>query len=177
MCTTSGRCEGRCEEGVVSEPDLSETKEGGGQCPTKNLEFLLVKSCPRTWDCNNGNTACSVDSRLINAKFVNYNNRALPPLTSTWRHACVSISQASLVPRPSGDKTTPRPSPSIFAYCKWSKTGGRNGLATSILPGSMIVHANIIASYTALPSWAILEGSSDILCNRRPKIMHSFARF
>ena len=38
-------------------------------------------------------------------------------LMSTWCHACDS---------------SPRPFPSVFTYCKWSKTGGRNGLGTKL---------------------------------------------
>ena len=45
----------------------------------KNLPAI---SCPKNQDCNALKTAvcCSVDLWLINAKFVNYNNWALPPV-------------------------------------------------------------------------------------------------
>ena len=65
-----------------------------GQCLTKNLEVLLVISWPKTWDLilkDSINTAhYSVDSRLINTRFMSYNNRAHPLmsiLTSIWHHA------------------------------------------------------------------------------------------
>ena len=45
-------------------------------------------------------------------------------------HASISISQTCLM-SPHVTKS-PRPSPSIFAYCKWSNTGGGNGLGTGL---------------------------------------------
>ena len=74
MCMTSGRREGRHE----------------GAVPDKE------PSCPKTWDCNGWKTASIqliiwIDSRLINARFVSYNDQALPlfmsTLTSIWHHA------------------------------------------------------------------------------------------
>ena len=57
-----------------------------------------------------------VDSRLINAKFVNYNDRAPPP---------------SRLPDVTHVTLSPRPSPP-FLYWKRSKTGGGNGLGTRL---------------------------------------------
>ena len=56
-----------------------------------------------------------VDSRLINAKFVSYNNWAPPPICLPSVYLTLLHVAKSL-----------RPSPSIFGYCKQSKTGGRN---------------------------------------------------
>ena len=33
---------------------------------------------------------------------------------------------------------SPRPSPSVFAYCKWSKTGGGNGLGTRLVDSLLV---------------------------------------
>ena len=60
---------------------------------------------------------CSVDSRLIIAKFVSYNDQALP---------------LSCLPDVTHMTLSPRPSPSVFAYCKRPKTGGGNGLGTRL---------------------------------------------
>ena len=90
----------------------------------KNLEVLLIISCPKTVK-----TACYlVDLRLINARFVSYNDQAPSP-------SCLHV------PDVMHATLSPRPSPSVFAYYKWSKTWGRNGLGTR-LHGSRKVAKN-----------------------------------
>ena len=84
-CITPGRREGRQRGSIVR---------------LRNLEVLLLTACSRTWEHSKDsvNTArYSVDSKLINTKFVSYNDWAHPPplpLPSTWHHAPDSFSQA-----------------------------------------------------------------------------------
>ena len=91
------------------------------RCPTKNLEVILVISRPRTWDGNVQRTVrCSVDSRLINRASP---SSCLPDVTH------VTFSQAF---------------PSVFAYCKRSKTGDgvERGYDGGCLTTESVVAAN-----------------------------------
>ena len=63
------------------------------------------------------------------------------PLMSTWRHA---------------RDFSPRPSPSVFAYCKRSKTGSGNGLGTSLV---LCCVQCVLASFPGSPhvQWKVLR--------------------
>ena len=94
-----------------------------GQCPMKNLEFLhviyiLSKNLRLQSLKDSVSTAYySVQLRLINTRFVSYNDRAL---------------LFSRLPNMMHASYSPSPFPSVFAYCKRSKTGGGNSLGTRL---------------------------------------------
>ena len=70
---------------------------------------ILSKNLSQTVNSKDSvNTArCSVDSRLINAKFVSYNYRAPPP-------SCLPSRLPSRLPDVTHMTLSPRPSPSVF---------------------------------------------------------------
>ena len=70
-----------------------------------------------------------------NAKFVSYNCRSPPPL-------CLPSRLPSLLPDVTHVTPSPRPSTSIFAYCKQSKIGGDNGLGTRLTPNLVVPSQN-----------------------------------
>ena len=85
-------------------------KESWGPSLSDNLRLQHSKDSVNT-------VCCPVDSRLINAEFVSYNDWSPPP--SRLPSHLPDVTHVTL---------SPRPSPSVFAYSMWSKTGGRNGL-------------------------------------------------
>ena len=87
--------------------------------PSCNILSKNLKMCHSKDSVNT--VCCPVDSRLINAEFVSYNDRAPPAL-------CLP----SRLPDVTHVTLSPRPSPSVFAYSMRSKTGGGNGLGTRL---------------------------------------------
>ena len=98
------KTKGEDQENFAHAPQKMGKQLGGGWCLMKDLEALLVISCPRTLrlECLKGsvNACCSVD---IN---VTISDQA-PPLCLPSVHSTSSHVTKS-----------PRPFPSIFAYCK-----------------------------------------------------------
>ena len=87
-------------------------------CPTKNLKAFPLISCPRT------------HSTLFDR--FEADQRKVVSCHVRQHHLC-----ALCLPDITYVNISPRPSPFIFAYCKCSKTGGRNSLGTRLGYGSM----------------------------------------
>ena len=90
-------------------------EESWGPCNilSKTLRLKHLK------DVNNA--CCLVDSRLINARFVSYDNRAPPPSRLYPHDYLMSCTWLFLPGLP------------CLAYCKQSKTGGGNGLGMRLV--------------------------------------------
>ena len=116
-CVTSGRREGRRERGSA--------QRRISRC------FLYVISCLRTWDHNVRKT---VSIQLVAWLTQGWSTQSLWVTTIGHRPPSRLPSRLpSCLPDVTHVTLSPSPSPSIFAYCKRSKTGGENGLGTRLL--------------------------------------------
>ena len=112
----------------------------------KNLRLEHLK--------NRVNTACCLlDSSLINAKFMSYNDRAPPPLTSTWRHARDSFSQAF---------------PLHFCVLQVIKNWRRER------PGNEAIHSTTICSASLIPKMQWYSLGMRLVCHYFHKLVTNF---